>query len=138
MKSQLVAALDAASQGYSPDRVVADPELNAVFLGECARLGLCQSPSELNRALLNLRKRGELSGRESRRTSFDCEDDYRFSAEMAVRFLERRDGVSLDDIICSPALAAEFDTLAANIFPGLTPLQYRWAALNLRKARKLE
>jgi site-specific DNA-methyltransferase (adenine-specific) len=56
---------------------------------------------------------------------------------MAVRFMERRDGVTLDDIICDPELAAEFDQLAAAISPGFTPLEYRWAALNLRKASRL-
>ncbi len=138
MKSKVIAAFDAASQGFSPDRVVVDPSLNAAFLGECVRLGLAAASTTLNRALLNLRKQGQLSGRKSRRTSFPNEDDYRFAAEMAVRFLERRDGVSLDDIICDPALTAEFDALAARICPGHTPLQYRWAALNLRKSRKLE
>jgi len=51
--------------------------------------------------------------------------------------MERRDGVSLDDILCDPELAAEFDKLAATISPGFSPLQYRWAALNLRKAKRL-
>lgn len=138
MKSKLLAALDATSQGFSPDRIVADPDLNAAFVAECSRLGLTASAATLNRTLLNLRKRGELSGRKSRRTSLPNEDDYRFASEMAVRFLERRDGVSLDDIICDPGLAGEFKTMATRICPGATPLQYRWAALNLRKARRLE
>jgi site-specific DNA-methyltransferase (adenine-specific) len=55
-----------------------------------------------------------------------------------VRFLERRDRVSLDDIICDPERAAEFDTVAGTIVPGFSPLQYRWAALNLRKRRALK
>lgn len=138
MKSKLLAALDAISQGFSPDRVVADPELNLAFLTECSRLGLTGSAATLNRALLNLRKRGELSGRKSRRTSFPNEDGYRFAAEMAVRFLERRDGLSLDDIICDPELARAFDSHAERICPGATPLQYRWAALKLRKSKMLE
>ncbi len=138
MKSKLTAAFDVTCQDFSPDRVVADPDLNAAFLLECSRLGLTGSAATLNRGLLNLRKSGELRGRKSRRTSFPNEDDYRFAAEMAVRFLERRDGVSLDGIICDSALADEFDTLAARICPGFTPLQYRWAAFNLRKAQKLK
>lgn len=51
--------------------------------------------------------------------------------------MERRDGVTLDDILCDPELAGEFDRLAATICPGFTPLQYRWTALNLRKAKRL-
>ena len=57
---------------------------------------------------------------------------------MAVRFLERRKGVSLDRIIADPQLAEEFDRLAAAIAPGFDSLRYRWAALNLRKTKRLE
>ena len=52
--------------------------------------------------------------------------------------MERRDGLTLDAIICKPEKAAQFDEVSARIAPGHTPLQYRWAALNLRKARSLE
>lgn len=138
MKDKLESALDAASDGYAPDRVVADPEMNAKFLFECSRLGLSESPTKLNHALLNLRKSGQLLGRKSKRTSFANQKDYVFAAEMAVRFLERRDEVSLDDIICDPARASEFDCLVAELAPGYSPLQYRWAALSLRKASRLK
>ncbi len=56
---------------------------------------------------------------------------------MAARFIERRDGVSLDAVISDPALAEEFDQLAARISPGFTPVEYRWAALSLRKTKRL-
>jgi site-specific DNA-methyltransferase (adenine-specific) len=138
MKSKLIAALDATCQGFSPDRVVADPELNAAFLSEAGRLGLTAAAATLNRSLLNLRKAGDLRGRKSKKTSFADEGDYRFAAEMAIRFLERRDGISLDSIICDPQLAAEFDACGARIAPGYSPLQYRWAAFNLRKASRLK
>jgi hypothetical protein len=138
MKSKLRAGFEATCSGYSPDRVVADPWLNEAFLAECRLLGLAGSPATLNRALLNLRKRGELRGLRSKRSSFPDEDQYRFAAEISARVIERRDGVSLDDIICDPPLAAEFDGLAAQIAPGYSALEYRWAALNLRKARGLK
>jgi site-specific DNA-methyltransferase (adenine-specific) len=138
MRPRIRAALDAAGQGFSPDRVVADPELNAAFLAACREQGCSGSPATLNRALLNLRKAGHLRGRKSLETSFPDIEEYRFAAEMAARFLERREGVSLDAIICDPQLAEEFDQLAAAIMPGFTSLQYRWAALNLRKKKKLQ
>ena len=138
MKSKLIAAFDATCQGFSPDRVVADPDLNANFVAEALRLGLTDAAANLNRNLLNLRKRGLLPGRKSKRTSFHDEENYRFAAEMAVRFLERRDGISLDSIICDPERAAEFDSFAARLAPGFSPLQYRWAALNLRKTSRLK
>jgi site-specific DNA-methyltransferase (adenine-specific) len=72
------------------------------------------------------------------RTSFQNEDDYRFASEIAARHLERQKGVSIDEIICDPELVREFDAMAANLAPGFSVLQYRWAALNLRKANKLK
>ena len=139
MKDAIVESLDAASDGYSSDRVVADPELNQRFITECRRRGLEDSTSDLNRILLNLRKQGGLAGRpRSKRTHFVDEDEYRFAAEIAARSLERREGISLDAIICDPDKVTEFDQIAERIAPGYCPLQYRWAALGLRKKKKLE
>ena len=138
MKSALIAAFDATCQGFSPDRVVADPDLNAAFVAEVRRLGVSEAAADINRHLLNLRKRGLMSGHKAKRTPIRHEDEYRFAAEMAIRFLERRDGISLDSIICDPERAAEFDGFAASIAPGYSPLQYRWAALNLRKMSRLK
>jgi len=139
MTGALVEAFDAVSEGYSTDRVVADPEFNQRFVAECRCHGLQASVADLNRALLNLRKSGALAGRSrSKRTHISDTDEYRFAAEIAVRFLERRDEISLDKIICDPDKAAEFDEVARRIAPGFSPLQYRWAALGLRKAKKLE
>jgi site-specific DNA-methyltransferase (adenine-specific) len=137
VKAKIVLAYEAASHGNSVDRVVCDPELNSAFLAECEKQGLSGAPATLNRALLNLRKAGYLRGLKSRSTSVGNDDAYRFSAEMAVRYMERRDGVTLDDIICDPDLAAEFHKIAETISPGFSPLQYAWAALNLRKAKRL-
>jgi len=138
MKTAIIEALDTASDGYSSDRVVADPELNRRFISECRLRGLEDSAEDLNRTLLNLRKAGSLTGRpRAKRTHFHNEDEYRFASEIAARFLERRDGISLDPIICNPDKVSEFDEVAARIVPGYSPLQYRWAALGLRKKKKL-
>ena len=128
----------AVRAGYSPDRIVADPELNAVFIRECRRLHLRESSLELNARLINLRKSGNLRGLKSKRTSFRDQDAYLFASEIAMRFLERRDGVTLDEVICDPHRVAEFDEVAARIAPGYSPLRYRWAALYLRKNRRLK
>ncbi len=138
MKTAIIEALDAASDGYSPDRVVADPESNQRFIKECRLRGLENSIEDLNRSLLNLRKAGRLTGRpRAKRTHFSDEDEYRFASEIAARFLERRDGISLDAIICNPDKVSDFDQIAARIVPGYSQLQYRWAALGLRKKKKL-
>ncbi len=138
IRTKLTDSFLAASNGFSPDRVVADPELNARFIAECRAGKLTDSALELNHGLLNLRKQGLLAGlRPSKRTIIRNLSDYKFAAEIAVRFLERRDGVTLDAIICDPGLAAEFDRFASEITPGFSPLEYRWAALYLRKQKRL-
>jgi hypothetical protein len=123
--------------GWSPDRVVADPDLNRLFEAECRKLGLEIRVGECNRILLNLRRSSHLSDLHSARTTFPEQGDYEFACEIAIRFLERRDGVTLDHVVCDPVRAAEFDELAARIAPGYSALQYRWAALSLRKNRRL-
>jgi hypothetical protein len=138
MKDELHQAFHHASQGFSPDRVVADPELNRAYLSECNRLGLGSDAAKLNRSLLNLRKRGALRGLASRRTILRDQPDYRFAAEIAARFLERENEVTVDRIICDPEYAERFDEIAKAIVPGGKSFEYRWAALNLRKQQRLK
>jgi len=139
MKAQIQAAFLAVRDRYPPDRVVADPQLNQAFISECRRLGLADSIKALNQKLLNLRKGGDLKGLpRSVRTSFRNEEGYRFASEIAARHLERPKNVTVDEIICDPELVREFDSIAADLAPGFLPLQYRWAALNLRKAKRLK
>jgi predicted GIY-YIG superfamily endonuclease len=138
MKDDISQAFCTASQGFSPDRVVADPDLNRAYLSECDRLGLGSDAAQLNRFLLNLRKRGALRGLASRRTTLRDQPDYRFAAEIAARFLERENDITLDHIICDPQYAERFDEIARSISPGGKPFEYRWAALNLRKQQRLK
>ena len=44
MKTAIIEALDAASDGYSSDKVVADPELNRRFIFEYRLSGLGGQP----------------------------------------------------------------------------------------------
>jgi hypothetical protein len=138
MRERVREAFLAMRAGNSPDVIVADPHLNEAFLQECRSRGLDQPPALLNQCLLNLRKTGALRGLSSRRASVRNQEDFRFASEVAIRFLERRDQQSLDQILCDPGMAAEFDRIAAEIASGFSPFQYRWAALNLRKRRKLQ
>jgi hypothetical protein len=138
MKPLVRAAFLAVRENCSPDVVVADPGLNEKFIAACREAGLTEPALVLNEKLLNMRKAKDLQGiSRSRRRVLKNQDEYRFASEMAVRFLERRDGISLDKVLCDPGRAAEFDQLAASISPGFSAFEYRWAALNLRKRRKL-
>jgi site-specific DNA-methyltransferase (adenine-specific) len=135
----LSAAIKESFDGFSIDRVVADPDLNAAFLNSCQRRGLPGTARELNRSLFRLRKAGRLAHLPAtRRTSFDLEtyDKFIFASEIALRRM-LDDGInSLDDLLCDPEQAARFDAIAMSFAPDFSPIQYRWGALKLRKEAK--
>lgn len=136
--AMIAKSLNSIDCDWSIDRVIVDPDWNEQFIRACRANGLNEDAAILNRRLMNLRKASLLKrNRRTKRTSFPDETDYRFASEIAVRALERRLSCSLDQILCDPQLLSQFDTLAAEIAPGFSVVQYRWAALNLRKARKL-
>ena len=138
MKDKICIAFNETNGGFSADRVVADPVLNRDFIERCKLVGIDAPPIEINLSLLNLRKAGLLKGKpRSIRTSFPGEEAYRHASEIAARYMEKRHSTTLDRVICDPELAAEFDAVATDIAPGFSSLQYRWAALNLRKAKSL-
>lgn len=123
--------------GYSVDRVVVDPDLNARFLAECHRSGLSDTDYRLNHALLDIRKSSKIElPKATKRTEFHDFDDYAFAAEIAVRLLQREKGLTLDQILCDTLTALEFDRIAKRLV-NQSALKLRWAALNLRKTRKL-
>ena len=138
MKAKVREAFLAVREQKSPDAVIADPYLNQRFIDSCRNLELKQSAKQLNLCLLNLRKAGALKGiSKSERVTVRNQSQYTFAGEIAVRHLERRDKVSLDEILCDPKQAARFDEIATSIAPGFTSFEYRWAALGLRKKRSL-
>lgn len=137
MNEEIISAFTAASGGYSVDRVIADPTLNREFILACHERGLSNGAADLNQKLMNLRKANRLRGLTTKRTVVPGANECAFAAEVAIRHLERREKRTLDAILCDPDLAAEFDAIAAEILPGYSPLAYRWAALSLRKIRKL-
>ena len=124
--------------GYSPDAVIANPALNAQFLSACRESGATETDCALNHCLYNLRKGRRLVGHPTtKRVHLRHQDEYDFAAEIAARFLERRENTTLDRIICDPVLARDFDKFAQELAPGYTSFEYRFTALNLRKARRL-
>ena len=124
-------------EGYSADRVVADPTLNEQFVAGCRKLGLVGEPRVWNTLLFRLRKSGKLSHVPTVHRSTiqwsDC-DSYCFASEVAwqAMVLDGRAN-SIDEILCDPTLAEEFDRLASNLAPGFQPFEYRWVALMIRK-----
>ncbi|HMO13325.1 MAG TPA: site-specific DNA-methyltransferase [Pirellulaceae bacterium] len=135
----VIKAFAESNRGYSVDRVVADPQHNLEFQQQCDRLGLPGSAAERNRFLFRLRSTGKLKRSDveaSRLTLFDWEhlDPILFAAEIAWRSVsELYCDANLDEIFCDPLKAAQFDEFARFSTVDYSALEYRWAALKLRK-----
>jgi site-specific DNA-methyltransferase (adenine-specific) len=138
--SGLLAAYRGCYDGYSLDRVVADPALNERLVEACLAAGLPGEPGTWNSTLFRLRKAGRFVDLPTlNRTEFSWEecDPYLFASEIAWRQMLDQGCDSLDTILCNPHLAATFDEVARRWAPGFSSLEYRWAALKLRKNAKL-
>ena len=125
-------------QGFSTDYLLCNPELNANFIASCKDSSLPGDATVWNRLLLRIRKAGKLpqSNGNRKRITAAAMDPYSAASEAAMQLMSLDYGLSLDDILCSPPAAAEFDRLADQFAPGYTPLEYRWAAMALRKRAK--
>ncbi|MBA4016534.1 MAG: site-specific DNA-methyltransferase [Pirellula sp.] len=136
-KQLLVEAFRRSCQGYSADRIVTDPALQAAFQAECRRLGVAGEARDCNAALLKLRKAGRLAEvpttARTEMTWEECEPHAAAAEMAAARVLGSRPDVSLDDLFCDPQLTAEFDKQASRVGGGRKPFAYRWTALKLRK-----
>jgi len=131
----IIAAYRTVCVNHSADQVLCDPDINARFVQECKKKGIAGEPSTWNRLLLRIRKRGNLPklGVANRRLTFQEIDLYSDAAEVAMHLMSVDYGYSLDEILCSPEAALEFDRIAGEFAPGFSPLEYRWAALSIRK-----
>jgi site-specific DNA-methyltransferase (adenine-specific) len=132
----IIEAYVAVRNGFSTDRVIADPNLNREFISLCKHLGVPGQPTDWNRRLLGLRKASRLSGLpRPRKTIISVReiDPYEFACEIAVQEYVR-DGCSLDDLLCDPTKAEAFDRRVRTISgSNLSSLLIRWMALRLRK-----
>jgi len=142
MAADLVAtAFNHVHEGLSPDWIIVDTVYNSRFLEECRSLGLSYPDAILNHTLMNFRKNPKNKGKlnaTTRRSGFSDYDDFSFAAEIAVRALQRTEGVTLDRILCDPLLRDRFDRLSLQLAPDRTEVQLRCAALNLRKTHQLK
>ncbi len=132
----LIAGFDSARDGWSLDRVVADPEINARLAETCRAMGLPGDAFAWNTRLFALRKAGRLADRGAeKRTDISWQtcDRFLFASEIALRTMLDEGFRSLDEILCDPQGASRFDSHAAALAPGFTSLEYRWGALKLRK-----
>lgn len=137
----VVDAYRKAGQGYPADYMLCDKDINAEFVAECQARGIGGNAQVWNRYLLRLRKAHKLpkSTRKPGRMTSEQMNRYGFASEVAWHLLAIDYRKTLDDILCSPDFAAEFDRLAAEYGPrdlGVTACEYRRAAIAIRKRAK--
>ncbi len=140
VRETIVEAFFAAHDGYSIDWLLANPQLQAVFHEECREAGLIGGAVDWNRELLRIRKTGGFPKRGKINKVHISDEEleaYDFAAEIGWRFTnDKFHGPSLDEILCDPEKAAYFGRIAKRFAPGFEPVNYRWAALRLRKASR--
>ncbi len=136
LKQGLLAARETFKDRGSTDLYIAHPERNEVFLASCRRFGIEASDCRINKTLLNARKNKLLSGLKSEKTSIEY-GEFAFASEFAATQLRYKTGASIDDIVCDPNLASQFDAIAREVTPGFSSFEYRWAILSIRKAKRL-
>ena len=134
----ILAAYREKCAGESTDFVLCNPEIDAAFVQACKKKGLPGNAYTWNRLLLRIRKSGKLPRAKIRtkRLAFAEMDPYSFASEIAMQALAIDYRLTLDEMLCAPDYAAEFDRLAADFAPGFSAFEYRWAALAIRKRAK--
>ena len=130
-----------AGAGYPADYLLCDKDLNAEFVRRCLKNGIGGNAYVWNHYLLRLRKSGKLpqSTRTPDRITPQQMDQFGFASEVAWRLLAIDYCKTLDEILCSPEFAAEFDRLAALFGPvdaEGSSLDYRRLAISIRKRSK--
>lgn len=139
LRAGVTEAFKKTRRGFSCDRVIADPDLNARFVSTCQRLSMPGDATSWNKTLLALRKTNRLESGNTKRTLLSAERLHacEFASEIALTRVTQLYDASLDEMLCNPAMVAQFDTLACELAPGFDLLYYRWAALGLRKRATL-
>jgi DNA modification methylase len=135
----VIEAFSRVRDGYSADRVVADPALNKHFADQCTEVGIAGDIRAWNHALFQLRKDGKLAHLPTtRRTEISWQqcDTFLFASEIAWKQMLDKGYPSLDEILCDPEAAAEFDSIAREYAPDCQSIECRLGALKLRKAAK--
>ena len=144
MVGAIIEAFNSTHDGYARDWVIVDPHHNGLFLDRCRELGLSRTEYgdfRLNHQLMNISKTSKYKGRlnpATRESGFRSYEDCLFAAEIAIRTLQRTEGVTLDRTICDPVLRSRYDAIALALTPDQTVIKLRCAALNLRKTHKLQ
>lgn len=135
----IIDAYKAIYDGYASDRILVHPEYNERYLSECRKRGLALGDYELNHELQKIRKSGKgLLPRATKSPRIMDYDDFVYGSEIAFRHLQRKDNVSLDDVLCDPKLRERFDEIGKQLTSETDVFKLRMGALYLRKTHRLD
>ncbi|MAP08853.1 MAG: excinuclease ABC subunit C [Rhodopirellula sp.] len=129
--------------GFSSDELILQDELREAFLQELGIAPNDESQFDRQRAalraLLQLRKRGDLNVPTTRRSSESTESINTAipTAEIAIRTVLDRHDAMIDDVLCDPRMRNELQEEAERLSKGISPETVRRAVLRLRKSRRL-
>jgi hypothetical protein len=134
-------AFEKVRKGYEPDRVLVDPVLSKTYLAECRKHGLTEPAPILNRALQNIRKNKsvyKLTFGDAKRSNGIDITGHVTAAEIGVAQLNYARRATVDDILTNPKIGDQFVGICKTIDPSGSAMQFKWAALTLRKQRSLD
>lgn len=134
----VIDSFEKVGDGNTVDYLLCDKDLNKAFTDKCLSHGIGGNAYVWNRYLLQLRKSGKLprSTKRAPRITDAQMDRFGFASEVAWRLLAIDYQKTLDEILCSPDFAAEFDRLATEFGPmdrSVSSFEFRRAALSIRK-----
>lgn len=133
---ELCEAWKECSEGVSLDYLLCDPERSDALAAACKRRRIPGDRRRWNSWLLRIRKSGELPKLPiDRQLKFSADevDQYQDAAEAAMHLVRIDMQMTLDELLAATEACEAFDEMAADFAPGFEPLQYRLAAVALRK-----
>ena len=139
----VIAAFEAVRDRAPAEALLYDVKLQRRFLQACRSKGIEAPLSEVARLIQRVRKNPSLYGSKGLHLSkygrtthgANAARVYNPAVELALVRLHYRYGLSIDDVLLSPQIADEYESLVLEAVPHLSSLEVRKAALNLRKAR---
>ncbi len=112
-QQQLIRAYESVYDGYSLDRVLADPALASALATKCQELSLPGTARDWNHYLMRHRKAGRLVEFQTlKRTEYSWSEYDKFLFASEIAWSDMRAHGTLDDILCDPELARQFDEKA--------------------------
>jgi hypothetical protein len=136
----LAKAFESVREGYELDRVIVDPSLSKRLLRECRSFGVDAPPSAIYKRLQTFRKSARYGIKFKKTTRIHGIDPepFFYAAELGYVQLSYRRKASIDDIITEPEIGDLFVELCRTMAPTGSAMEFKWAALSLRKMRSFE